>query len=106
MKGVAKQGRKDPSFYNLAEVLSVIGWITKLIKIENVLLKDIGVVSPYKKQCDLIRQHLTNSGLEGITVGTAETYQGQERKIMIISTVRTGHDLGFITNEKVIFKLL
>lgn len=83
----------------------VIKWIRKLSKTEwkgnKISTSDIGVVSPYKKQCALIRNELSNNGFKDVTVGTAEVYQGKEKQIIIISTVRTGKPLGFITNEQV-----
>lgn len=62
---------------------------------------DIGVVSPYKRQCEKIRLQLTNNGYGDIVVGPAETFQGQERRIMFISTVRTGEDIGFVRDAQV-----
>ena len=48
----------------------------------------IGVVTPYKKQAELITDSLTSEGLiGGVAVGTAHVYQGQEKDIMIFSTV-------------------
>lgn len=85
----------------------VIKWITKLTdtiwKGKKNPSCDIGVVSPYKKQCSLIRKELSNIDCGGISVGSAETYQGQERRIIIISTVRTGDQLGFVSHEQVKF---
>lgn len=82
----------------------VIEWIRKLSKTEwkgnQISTSDIGVVSPYKKQCALIRNELSNNGFGDVTVGTAEVYQGKEKQIIIISTVRTGEPLGFISNEQ------
>jgi superfamily I DNA and/or RNA helicase len=49
---------------------------------------EIGVVTPYRKQVDLIIDMLTKSGLiAGVSVGTAHLYQGQEKDIVIFSTV-------------------
>lgn len=94
------------SYFNDEEVRAVINWIQKLSKIKwkgkEICLNDVGVVSPYKKQCELIRKELSNNGYESVTVGTAEVFQGQERRIIIISTVRTGNQLGFVSNEQVI----
>lgn len=36
-----------------------------------------------------------------VPVGTAETFQGQEKKAIIISTVRTDNDLGFVSDQRV-----
>lgn len=109
VNGVCKQEIGDTSHFNTSEVDMVINWIAKLLQIKwndkEVFLSDIGIVSPYKKQCKLIRDALKNNSFDGISVGTAEIYQGQERRIMIISTVRTGDDLGFVSNEQVMDKL-
>lgn len=87
------------------EIRKVVEWIVKLLKTKfddkEVFLSDIGVISPYKQQCQLIREQLINNDLDGITVGTAEIFQGQERRIIIISTVRTNNELGFVSNEEV-----
>ncbi len=50
--------------------------------------EDIGVVTPYRKQADKIKENLAGKGL-GIAVGTVEEFQGDERKIIIVTTVQT-----------------
>lgn len=66
-----------------------------------VVVNDIGVVSPYRQQCYFIQKECHRRGYGGISVGTAEIFQGQEKKIMIISTVRSDDQLGFVKDEKV-----
>lgn len=64
---------------------------------------DIGVVSPYRLQCKKIKKACTDANLDDLTVGSAETYQGQERKVIIVSTVRSTGDLGrFVRDPQVI----
>ncbi len=55
-------------------------------------LETIGVVSPYRAQADLIGNHLKGLGSNGrgITVGTAHSFQGDERDVMIYSPVISG----------------
>lgn len=62
---------------------------------------DIGVVTPYKLQCKVIARECRKNGFENITIGTAEVFQGQEKPIMIVSTVRTGGKLGFVKDPRV-----
>lgn len=105
VNGECEQEAGGQSRFNKAEVAMIMKWITKLLETQwngkRVFVDDIGVVSPYKKQCDLIREELINNGYGKISVGSAEVFQGQERRIIIISTVRSGKDLGFVGNEQV-----
>lgn len=63
---------------------------------------DIGVVTPYKAQCRQITQSCRVLKFNKITIGTAEIFQGQEKPIMIVSTVRCGtQGLGFVHDKRV-----
>jgi helicase MOV-10 len=76
--------------------------------------KDIGIITPYNRQAQKIRAALKASGFlsspEDIKVGSVETFQGQERRVIILSTVRAENELvesedkkynlGFVANEK------
>lgn len=46
---------------------------------------DVGIITPYSLQQRLIEKNLN----EDIKVGTIENFQGVERQIILISTVRT-----------------
>jgi len=63
--------------------------------------QDIGVISPYKRQVQKICSHFETLELDGIEVGTVETFQGREKLIIIISTVRgRTPTVGFLANPK------
>lgn len=62
---------------------------------------DIGVVSPYRKQCWKLNHKFRRLHYDGITVGTSEVFQGKEKPVMIVSTVRSGDSLGFVKEERV-----
>lgn len=62
---------------------------------------DIGVVTPYRSQCQHIIDCCEAADLPDITVGTAEIFQGKEKPIIIVSTVRSGNGLGFVRDPKV-----
>jgi superfamily I DNA and/or RNA helicase len=51
-------------------------------------LKDIGVISPYSRQVNLIKKKL--SGYQGVEVNTVDGFQGREKEIIFFSTVRGG----------------
>lgn len=69
--------------------------------------EDIGIVTPFALQSKTIKNKLKSRSLKDINVGTVELFQGQERKIMIMTTVRSKayfHDgqrhIGFLSNPK------
>lgn len=103
VQGICEE--EDSSFVNKSELDCVFRHIDKLMKSKvngrDLSTKEIGVVSPYRSQCDRIKTFCKKSKYDGITVGTAEIFQGQERPIMIVSTVRTNKILGFVKDEKV-----
>lgn len=58
-----------------------------------------------------IKDKLQHNGFSGVEVGTPEVFQGREKRIIIISTVRAQaslllydkkYKLGFIKNKKVL----
>ena len=87
---------------------------------------EVGIITPYHGQVLKIRQSLANSAMSRVKVASVEEYQGQvkkvdlqfgkttdssgqERKIIIISTVRSSrnyietdlrHTLGFVSNPR------
>lgn len=103
-----------PSYYNPEEIRVVISYVAALLEGKSGLgvrikCEDIGIVSPYRKQVLKIRALLAKRGIEGVTVGSTEEFQGQERLVMIITTVRSDsnllkndfrHRLGFLKNHK------
>lgn len=92
--------------FNTKEVDVVIDYIKKLLEPGTVSEKritqlDIGVVTPYKLQCKFITRACRKNNFKDVTIGTAEVFQGQERPVMIVSTVRSDGQLGFVKNPRV-----
>ncbi|OCH84002.1 hypothetical protein OBBRIDRAFT_840039 [Obba rivulosa] len=70
--------------------------------------EEIGIIAPYNAQCRKIRMALKGVADE-IKVGSVEEFQGQERRVIIISSVRSSrefvnydlkHTLGFVANPR------
>ncbi|XP_063539348.1 RNA helicase Mov10l1-like [Cydia strobilella] len=109
--GVAAQEQrigKSPSFYNDSELEVVQRHITALLEVHRVAEADIGVVTPYIRQVYKMKQWLKERELN-IEVGTVEGFQGKEKRIILVSTVRAkcellAHDakfrLGFLVDPK------
>lgn len=91
------------------EVMAVIDFIKSLLSPSHthfmkVSQSDVGVVTPYKMQRRKIAQACHRCNFDEITIGTAEVFQGQEKPIMILSTVRSGGNrLGFVNNARVCY---
>ncbi|KIJ55277.1 hypothetical protein M422DRAFT_199403 [Sphaerobolus stellatus SS14] len=100
----------SPSFFNISEASIVKKYITTLKGERKLRItdEDIGVISPYHAQCMKIGMIIKNGAI-GVKVGSVEEFQGQERRIIIISTVRSSpdliqhdvrHALGFVSNPQ------
>jgi helicase MOV-10 len=77
---------------------------------EPVQQKDIGILAPYIRQVYKLKAKLKHKTWENIEVGTTETFQGREKRVIIVSTVRSNRNLldldskfklGFVANAKV-----
>ena len=94
--------KKSTSTFNEGEVDKVrlyVDWLlTDGIAGAKVEANDIGIISPYKAQLNKLTERLKD--LEEIEIGTAEHYQGREKKIIIISTVKSREGLGFLKDER------
>lgn len=65
-------------------------------------LSDIGLISPYKSQCRQLKSACEKRNWEEIKIGSLEIFQGQERPIVIVSTVRSEmRSVGFLDNFRV-----
>eukprot|EP00118_Oscarella_pearsei_P022979 m.269943 g.269943 ORF g.269943 m.269943 type:complete len:211 (+) comp40541_c0_seq20:2552-3184(+) len=96
------------------------GWVTLLYQARAIRVRpeDIGIISPYRKQVQELRIRLRNMrnsdgtsrrDSNNIKVGTVEEFQGQERLVIIVTTVRSDPEglkddfyfkLGFVKNPK------
>ncbi|XP_053313560.1 helicase MOV-10 [Spea bombifrons] len=110
----------SPSFFNRNEIDALLSYLTALLETQGrnglakISPKDIGIISPYRKQVEKIRKAIDLqfkgvSDIKDLKVGSVEEFQGQERKVIIISTVRSTKDyvkfdedfsLGFLKNPK------
>lgn len=109
---VGKEERcANRSVFNEVEVLVTVKYVQMLVGKKlgdrKLAYKDIGIITPFKQQQLEIIHQLAMNKQEDITVGTVETFQGQERTVIILSTVRSeifNHDgvehIGFLSHPK------
>jgi len=104
LEGRQAQDKDSPSWYNLDEAEVVKAYVMSLLSME-VASSDIGVLAPYRKQCQKIRDLLRNDAPDA-EVGTPEAFQGREKRVIIVSTVRSStrdaqqFGIGFVAAER------
>ncbi|TSN76534.1 putative RNA helicase SDE3 [Bagarius yarrelli] len=121
--GKDERESNSPSFFNTSEITIVVDYLKKLLvtqgknKIARISPKDIGIITPYRKQVEKLRKAILKcdkelkdfKNIEHLKVGSVEEFQGQERRVIIVSTVRSSSEylnldsifnIGFLKNEK------
>ncbi|XP_047346297.1 probable RNA helicase armi isoform X2 [Vespa velutina] len=108
IKGKNLRDSDSPSWYNPEEATQVYIYLLRLYNC-GISPEDIGIITPYQKQVLQIRQLLWELNIVCPKISSVEGFQGQERKIIILSTVRSStnfiaedikHALGFIASPK------
>ncbi|KAJ8087594.1 hypothetical protein PM082_006427 [Marasmius tenuissimus] len=100
----------SPSYFNVDEVTVVKSVLEKLRSDPRIRLNDddIGVIAPYRAQVLKLRAAFRSLSAS-VKVGSVEEFQGQERKVIIVTTVRSSrefvdydlrHTLGFVANPR------
>ncbi|XP_055615807.1 putative helicase MOV-10 isoform X2 [Toxorhynchites rutilus septentrionalis] len=105
VRGITEKDAHSSSLYNRQEADQIIFYVRNLlskgIRDKPVGEHEIGIISPYTKQVHLIQTLCKNNNWDHVEVGSTEQYQGREKPIILISTVRSGTStVGFLCNEK------
>ncbi|CAI9108746.1 OLC1v1008426C1 [Oldenlandia corymbosa var. corymbosa] len=109
IQGCDEREGNNPSWFNRVEASKVVEIIVRLIDDKGLCEEDIGVITPYRQQVLKIRTALDNFNKFNVKVGSVEQFQGQEKEVIIVSTVRSTikhndfdriHYLGFLSNPK------
>lgn len=77
------------SFHNPEEALAVLEIVRDLLRpssAEVATVDDIGIVCAFRRQVQKVRGLLRAEGFDAIRVGTVEDYQGQQERILIVTT--------------------
>lgn len=93
---VPVEGSRAGPYTNEEEANAIVSHLIKLRDAGNAY--SVGVISFYRRQVDLIKRKMAENGLAGenIKVDTVDAFQGRQREIILLSTVRTrGRSLGF-----------
>ena len=100
------------SYNNKAEAEQVMNVLVGLLAAGELRPCHIGIVTPYAAQVKLIRSYLRSRGVRtgidketgeaGIEVSSVDGYQGREKELMIVSTVRANNlnTIGFVADAR------
>ncbi|RJU86224.1 MAG: hypothetical protein DWC02_05140 [Candidatus Poseidoniales archaeon] len=86
---------------NMDEAAIVVKVVNDLLAPGDLTPEDIGVISPYAGQVRLIRS-MVDDVIEGLEVKSVDGYQGREKEIIVLSTVRSNDagKVGFLSNYR------
>lgn len=106
VKGRECREYASPSWFNPQELMECFIYICQLYK-AGLKPEQLGFITPYRQQLSKMMNLLRSSRKPECKIGTVEEFQGLERHVIIISTVRTKRDkidakfnLGFLSEEK------
>jgi DNA polymerase III delta prime subunit len=113
--GVEERTADSPSWFNREEADTVLDLVQELVLHTDtngvhITADDVGVITPYRKQVDHLKGKIRHyPHLRDVKIGTTEIFQGKEKKIIIITAVRSRSEyiqfddkfkLGFLKNPK------
>lgn len=89
-----QRGKDGVSLMNEGE----ISLLEKIIEMEKIQADKVAIISPYSGQVQLARESLK----DGITINTIDSFQGQEKEIVLLSLVRsnTEGNVGFLKDYR------
>ncbi|KAH9835323.1 AAA domain-containing protein [Rhodofomes roseus] len=110
ISGQDEREASSPSYFNIDEVTVVKDYIQKLKADARFKISDeeIGVIAPYRAQVRKLRQALSGFAPH-VKIASVEEFQGQEYRVIILTTVRSTRDLlqydqrytlGFVANPR------
>ena len=108
IQGFDEREKGSPSWFNRIEASKVVELVQRLIR-RNVPEQDIGIITPFPQQVLKIRKALMSLRMRDIEIGGVQQYLGQEKEVIILSTVRStaNHEeydrtfrMGYLSNPK------
>ena len=91
------------------EAATVVELVSQVLDAMELTTADIGVISPYAGQVRLLNTLFEDTGgvstgerFHGLEVRTVDGYQGREKELIIISTVRSNEtgEIGFLKDRR------
>ncbi|CAF0898170.1 unnamed protein product [Didymodactylos carnosus] len=101
------------SYYNKLEVQFIVHLVKYITEKGKVPLNQIGIITPYAKQVQFIRENLMLNNLcQKLDIGTVDSFQGRQKDVILLSCVRatqqklqlddsfTSTTIGFVSNRQ------
>lgn len=89
------------SYINPTEAKVVVLEIQKLKSEFGLTDSEIGVIAPYKAQVRLLRSLINAQGWKVVTSSTVDGYQGDEKRVILVSFTRTNPEsIGFVNHDR------
>lgn len=88
VRGGAFREGACPSWFNPSEAMQVMHYLQRAYGPWGLLPADVGLLTPYRLQTLKLRSLITSLRLPACKIGSAEEFQGQERRLIVVSTVR------------------
>ncbi|ORY48582.1 P-loop containing nucleoside triphosphate hydrolase protein [Rhizoclosmatium globosum] len=106
--GWGRELRERHSLYNPDEIIACVNFVAKLCQtFPNInFASRIGVITPYRMQMlkmkDKFKEKFGDSILDFVDINTIDAFQGREKDIIILSTVRAGlgEAVGFLRDKR------
>lgn len=103
--GCGYEEQQDPlsmSYSNPEEGQLLIRWLSRHLEDPEFNKEpiSIGVIAPYRAQVDWLKAHLPGFPRHSLQIETVDSFQGQERDLIVISLVRSNdrHEIGFLAD--------
>ena len=96
------QRRGSTSYYNEGEARFVFDVVKALMDL-GIRPEDVGVISPYDDQVDLLKRTFQEGGIpEEVEVKTVDGFQGREKEVIVVSFVRSNRrgEIGFLNDVR------
>jgi ATP-dependent RNA/DNA helicase IGHMBP2 len=92
-------GGGDTSTFNPGHAERVVAEARRLLS-RGLAATDLAIIAAYDAQVRRLRQLLIAERALGVSVGTVDSFQGQEREAVIVDLVRSNdrHEIGFLAN--------
>ncbi|EEC09142.1 conserved hypothetical protein, partial [Ixodes scapularis] len=93
VRGRAQREGSCSSWFNAAEAVQTVRYLQRAYGPWCLRACEVGLLTPYRRQGLKLRLLMDSLGLAAPKVGSAEEFQGQERRLIVVSTVRGSESL-------------